>query len=141
LGDSISTNKKLGMVVHASHPKSAGTSWIAVQASPGIKARSYLRNNQSGLMPVTHTCSYLGGSDPKDQGSKPAQENCSQSPISRNTQHKPKHGRRSGSSGVECLLASVRPRIQTSGLPKKNVTQPMHCAVSNRRWRHELSVV
>jgi hypothetical protein len=49
------------------------------------KARK-IRKNEHRLILVAHTCnlSYLGGRDQEDCGSKPAQANSSQYPISKN---------------------------------------------------------
>jgi hypothetical protein len=51
--------------------------------------QSYIRKIE-GQSPVVYACnsSYLGGEDQEDHGSKPAQANNSQDPISKKTHHK-----------------------------------------------------
>jgi hypothetical protein len=62
---------------------------------PDKKMRPYLENNlkqkgQGSWMPVAHACnlSYSGGRHQEDHSSKSAQENNSQNPILKKTNHK-----------------------------------------------------
>jgi hypothetical protein len=54
-------------------PAAWKTNRIAVQVSPGINVKPYLKNNQISHTLVAHTCSpsYSGGRDQKDHSSRP----------------------------------------------------------------------
>jgi hypothetical protein len=76
----ISTNKKLGMVVHTCHTRSVGSinRRTEVQRSPGLQVRPYTKNTKTCQALVAHTCnpSYSKGREEEDRGSKPAWEKC-----------------------------------------------------------------
>jgi hypothetical protein len=84
------------------------------------------RKGGGSQTPVAHICnpSYLGGRDQKDRGSKSAWTNSLQHPISEI--HNTKRADR--------VVASMKPWVQTPGLPKKKKEQSRVSESCWARW-------